>query len=403
MVSTKRPLSILFALVMMAPVGVSLPGMGTHFGEGHIPAGCNGDSTAGPHFTDGCYHMRTNLNGLDTPIIDVLIVPPASSYPERDVRVMRQAVEMWDAGVHFLAPQMGLDWLLEVEFNIFVDDGSFESDPLWDPEIIIVSSNPAGGAGIGIDPVWFAQEVGLPIPDPGACKGANPLASLEAWDEIPGFENHHGHSGTYVEECEGGGSVCYAVNGAIDPVPGGFDFFEHFDLVAHEFGHCLSTGHVGDAGDHTGASVPTHDIMAYTNVAHDKCVSTLDVEAFAIRMSQFLLPAPLVANHVDGPGGEFQIQHPDDHYYASSTGLPEDCPQPDDLLVSSGPVSFTPSSTLVERSPPELDITSHADGDNVTAGPVSITGTVRYGLATPGDGDGDQVPDGEDNCPTTFN
>lgn len=66
-----------------------------------IPEGCHGeyvmvhgDIIDIPRFTDDCYHMRTGLNSLDTPQIDVLIIPPASTYPERDLRTMRAAVEM---------------------------------------------------------------------------------------------------------------------------------------------------------------------------------------------------------------------------------------------------------------------------------------------------------------------
>ncbi|HVL88351.1 MAG TPA: hypothetical protein VM681_10185 [Candidatus Thermoplasmatota archaeon] len=399
MSSSGRALPLCVAIACVAsfgsvlPLVESKPGMGPHFGLGNIPAGCSGASTSGPRFTDDCYHMRTNLNFLDTPIIDVLLTTPVTPYPERDLRVMRQAVEMWRDGIHHLAPQMGLDWLLGVEFNIFLDDDRFTTHPLWDPEIVVVVTNPVGGAGIGIDPFGLR----------GPCKGANPLAPLPVWQSLPGFDGHHGHGGTYVESCRGGGTTCYAVNGAIDPIPGGFDFFQLFDLVAHEVGHCLSVGHVGDALDHTAAAVPVHDIMAYTNQPHNKCVSTLDVEAFALRMSQFLLPQPLVANHRNGPGGQFQIQHPADHYYASWTGEPEDCPQPDDgLLLPEEPATFTPENGI-RRAPPSMTITSPANGAIVDASAVVVEGTVRYGLPTPGDADGDQVPDGEDNCPFVFN
>ncbi|HVL86788.1 MAG TPA: hypothetical protein VM681_02075 [Candidatus Thermoplasmatota archaeon] len=394
MLSTKRALAVLFVMVLVVPyvpLGETKPGMGVHFGLGHVPAGCNTSFTGStPRFTDGCYHMRTNLNHLDTPILDVLLVPPATTYPERDLRTMRQAIEMWRDGIHYLAPQMGLDWLLAVEFNIFVDDETLTTDPLWDPEIVVVVTNPAGGAGIGIDPLGFRAP----------CRGANPLASLEAWQALPGFDSHHqGHGGTYVEECPGGGTTCYAVNGAIDPVPGTIDFFGLYDLVAHEVGHCLSVGHVGDALDHKANAVPSADIMAYANQAFNKCVSTLDVEAFALRMSRFLLPRPLVANHEDGPGGQFQIQHPADHYYASPTGLAKDCPQPAERLQQIGGTgSFTPSGG-VQRAPPRIAIASHVDGATVAAGPIELAGTVRYNVSGPGAPDGSVLGNGASGHP----
>lgn len=395
----RRTLSILLFVSLTMPLATVQAVDGTHFGDGNLPASCTGESTPGPHFTDSCYHMRTNLNDLDTPIIDVLLTLPVGPYAERDLRTTRQAIEMWDAGIQYLAPQMGLDWLGGVEFNIFLDDDTFTTDPAWDPEIVVVTINPAVTyvQGIGIDPLGFSAP----------CRGANPLASFEAWGSLPGFDSHHdGHSGTYVEECEGGGTTCYAVNVAIDPVPGVVEDvlgINLFDLVTHEVGHCLSIGHVGDAGDHTAAAVPVDDIMSYThNNAPGKCVSTLDVESFALRMSKFLLPTPLVANHASDPDGRFQIQHPSDHYYASSTGLALDCPKPDTGLVPlREPVNFTPENGL-RRSPPALAITSHDDGDHAAAGIVNVAGTVMYGAAA-GDQDGDGVLDGDDNCPADFN
>lgn len=305
-----------------------------------IPEGCHGEfgHVSGligpiPRFTDDCYHMRTGLNGLDTPEIDVLIIPPVSTYPERDLRTMRAAVEMWDDGIHTLATEMDMQWLSDgVDIEIFIDDDRLSTDPLWDPEIVVVATNPVGGAGIGIDPL--AMVFGIK----GPCHGQpNPLAGFEDWAAIPGFDNHHGNeSGTYTADCEGGGPICYAINGAIDPAPGFIDFFGLFDLVAHEVGHCLTVGHVGDANDHEAEAVPYADIMSYTDQPHDKCVSTLDVQAFALTMSRYLLDVPIGANHAEGPGGSFHIQHPDDHWYASPSGLAKDCVPRDVSIVPGG-------------------------------------------------------------------
>lgn len=403
MVRRQRILATALFISLLLPLASVQGVSGTHYGDGNLPAGCSDAveaESAPPHFVDECYHMRTGLNDLDTPIIDVLLVPPASPWAERDLRQMRQAVESWRDGIRHLAPQMGLDWLADgVEFNIFVDNDAITTDPAWDPEIVIVAANPvlAGVQGIGIDPT------GLSAP----CRGANPLASFDAWNALPGFENHHGQSGTYVEECPGGGTTCYAVNLAIDPVPGatmGAAGMHTFWLVQHEFGHCLSVGHVGDAGDHTSADPPVSDIMAYTVTPHFKCVSSLDVEAFAVRMSRFLQPTPLVPNDATGVEGSYQVQHPSDHFYATVTGLPEDCPAPNDGLVPfvDDPVSWTPSGGRT-RTPASIAITSHADGDHVAAGLVTIAGTVSYGADPAVDADEDSVADNEDNCPGDAN
>lgn len=392
-----RLIPLVIAVCLAVPWGVVQAVDGVHYGDGNLPAGCVSEA---PPFTDTCYHMRTDLNSLDTPIIDVLLVTPVSPYAERDLRTMRQSIEMWAAGIEYLAPQLGLDWLEQVEFNIFLDDQTFTTDPAWDPEIVVVAANPvvAGVQGIGIDPIGYEAP----------CRGANPLAPLEAWEALPGFDSHHGgHSGTYVEECEGGGTTCYAVNLAIDPVPGVVDDvlgMNMFDLVSHEVGHCLSVGHVGDAGDHTANAVPVDDIMSYT---HDrepgKCVSSLDVEAFAVRMSRYLLETPLVQNDASNPDGAFVVQQPSDHFYASTTGLAEDCPVPDIGIVSSGErVDFTPAGGI-RRSPPTLDVTSHADGDTVAATSILIEGSVKYGQSAEGDQDLDGIPDSADNCVFAFN
>lgn len=338
-----------------------------------IPEGCHGDFemvpadvTHIPRFLDDCYHMRTDLNSLDTPNIDVLLIPPVSAYPERDLRTMREAVKMWDRGIQMLAVEMGMDWLAEgVNIEIFVDDDELYTDPLWDPEIVVIATNPVGGAGIGVDPLgWF---LGLPTP----CHGQpNPLASFQDWSALPGFDNHHGEeSGTYTAECEGGGPICYAVNGAVDPVPGVIDLFGLFDLVAHEVGHCLTIGHVGDARDHKAANVPLADIMSYTNRPFDKCVSTLDAQSFAVTMSRYLLPTPFAANHADGPGGSFQIQHPEDHWYASPTGLARDCPPPDTSILPGGDP---------EVLPPQDDAGSGGDAPDSNVRAITILPDVVY-------------------------
>ena len=362
-----------------------------HFGNGHLPAGCVVDRD--PINPDNhCYHMKVGLNALDSPKVDVDVLIPVSPAAERDMRVATQAVQMWDDGLHYLARQMELPWLVkgfEMDVRthtIPVNDDGTPKDPinLVDPEIVVVVSNPAGGIGIGIDPTAFGGELGLYDDQGVPCTEiGNPL-SMAGWQARPGFEQHDGEpGGTYVQDCGGvGGNVCFAVNGAVDPVTGASDFFPLFDLVSHEFGHCLTLGHVGDGADGPWGPTPTNDIMAYSTDPPliNKCVSTLDVEGFALRMSNYLDVNGdgkvddhdlLTPNDKRGDGASsFQVQHPDDHHYASATGDPGDCPQPDLSLVPGAEGSFMPKPVATTR--PRLAV-----GDvSTTGGRLHVTGSV---------------------------
>ncbi len=347
------------APVAASPTGAGAGYAGTHFGDGNVPAGCIVDrDEANPD--NSCFHMKVGLNALDSPDVDVAVLVPVSPTAERDMRVMRQAVEMWGGGIDQLATQMGLDWLAK-GVNVNVTTKLVPVDPagvptqalrLVDPEIVVLATNPVGGIGIGIDPVAFAGELGLTGDSGVACGSIAKPFDMASWQARPGFDSHEGEpGGTYVQNCaaadgaagpEGpGGQVCFSVNGAVDPVPGTTDFFSLYDLVAHETGHCLTLGHVGDGADGPWGPTPTNDIMAYSSDPVDvaKCVSTLDVEGFALRMSSFLdvngdrkvdARDVLVPNDEAGDArSSFQVQNPKDHWYASSTGRPEDCPQPD--------------------------------------------------------------------------
>ena len=379
---------------------------GPYFGAGNLPPGCIANMVK-PAPENICYHMRTNLNSLDSPQVDVLVMLPVSPTAERDMRITRQAIEMWEGGIDHLAREMGLDWLADgMDFHITVDHfdpagegGEFTTYPIVDPEIVVIVTNPVGGAGIGTDPlsdVPFTSE-GVP------CHTAENPFDFEYWENLPGFDSHHEErSGTYVEDCGGedgkggGGNICFAINGAIDPEPTRVDLFGLFDLVSHEFGHCLTVGHVGDGLEGAWGAVATNDIMAYhANPAHrTKCVSTLDVEGVALRMSRYLDVNGdgevtdrdrLSANDPIGKGdpstgGEgsnpFQVQHPDDHLYASSSGDPYDCPQPDVGLVPGPRTDWTP----------EWNADDH-DGDGVPD-PSDNCGSIANPGQEDADGDG---------------
>jgi len=354
---------------------------GTHFGDGNLPAGCITDIDQDDP-DNKCFHMKVGLNALDSPEINVAVLVPVSPFATRDASLMRQAVQMWDGGIHMLADQMNLQWLSKgVHFHITTDLVPVDKDGLpthlirlVSPKIVVIATNPAGGLGIGIDPVAFLKEAGLDVLGPGGAPCGsfpNPF-SMQQWLTVPGFDDHHGElGGIYVHRCDGpGGNICFSINGAVDPLPGKTDFFSIYDLVAHETGHCLTLGHVGDGADGPWGPIPTNDIMAYSSDPVDlaKCVSTLDVEGFALRMSNFIdvngdgkvnAADVLVPNDKAGDGlNSFQVQNPADHWYASSTGRAEDCPQPawNSLLPLGTPVDFQPKT--VQTSSPALDIKS---------------------------------------------
>jgi hypothetical protein len=356
-------LALVFSVGIVSGPAAANPGehySGPYFGADNFPPGCIRDmSHKNP--ANICHHMRTDLNALDSPKVDVLVLVPVSPTAERDMRIMRQSVEMWEGGIDYLAGQMRLDWLAAgMDFHITVDHvdlagdgGEFTTYPIVDPEIVVIATNPAGGVGIGIDPVDFVFTNESLVP----CHNVQNPFDFEYWESLPGFNDHHQErTGTYVEDCGGaGGNICFAINGAIDPLPGQIDVFNLFDLVSHEFGHCLTLGHVGDGAEGDWGVVPTNDIMAYSSdpPGLNKCVSTLDVEAVAIRMSSYLDvngdgrvngADQLFANDQIGEGGNpFQVQHPGDHLYASSTGSPLDCPQPDLGLLPGGRTDWEPT------------------------------------------------------------
>ena len=369
--------------------------VGPYFGDKNLPPGCIKDMSR-DNPDNACYHAKVGLNALDSPQIDVAVVVPASPTAERDLRILRQAAEAWEGGVDYLSDEMGLDWLRDgVNFHISPDvvglaDGDEVSTfPLYDPEIVILATNPVGGLGIGVDPMYLTDALGIMDEDGVPCHNIENPFAMETWEGMPGYDGHHGDGGgTYVEDCGGaGGNVCFSVNGAIDPVPGTTDTFSLFDLVLHETGHCLTLGHVGDGAEGDWGPVPTNDIMAYSAdpAGQSKCVSTLNVEAFATRMSHYVdvdgngavtEDDHLHPNDVAGDGSNsFQVQHPDDHLYASSTGSVWDCPQPDVGAVPGERTDWTPEPA--ETSTPVLSVNTPAHGAETEDGHVQVAGTVE--------------------------
>jgi len=372
--------------------------VGPYFGDGNLPPGCIKDmSPDNPANT--CFHGKLGLNALDSPQIDIAVLVPASPTAERDMRIMRQAVQAWEGGIDYLSDEMGLDWLRDgVDFHITVDSvdltgsngGEFTTYPLYDPEVVVIATNPVGGAGIGVDPMYLGGELGIFDENAVPCHNiANPF-SIEAWEALPGFDSHHeDRGGIYAEDCGGaGGNVCFSVNGGVDPVPGVTDTFSLFDLVLHETGHCLTLGHVGDGAETPAwGPVPTTDIMAYSYdpPGQNKCVSTLNVEAFAVRMSRYLdvdgngavtEADRIEPNDVLGDGtNSFQVQHPDHHLFASSTGSVWECPQADLGTLPGEPTDWTPDP--VDTHYPVLTVATPEHGAETADGNVHVGGTVE--------------------------
>lgn len=403
----RKPLSLLVSLVVAAALvagsgqGVQASPsddyVGPYFGDGNLPPGCIVDrSRENPE--NICYHGKVGLNALDSPKVDVAVLVPASPTAERDLRIMKQAADAWAGGIDYLAGEMGLGWLRDgVEFTIsphvveLVDGKAPSTYPLYDPEIVILASNPTGGLGIGVDPTYLTSSLGIFDENGAPCHEIENPFSMDSWENLPGYDGHHGDGGgIYVEDCGGaGGNVCFSVNGAVDPVPGKTDAFSLFDLVLHETGHCLTLGHVGDGAETPAwGPVPTADIMAYSYdpPGQNKCVSTLNVEGFALRMSRYLDVngdgAVTEADHLeandavgDGANG-FQVMHPDDHHFASSTGSVWDCPQPDlGTLPADTATDWEPTPT--ETSTPVLTVTSPEHGAETADGHVHVAGTVE--------------------------
>jgi hypothetical protein len=176
-----------------------------------MPAGCILDrDEANPD--NGCHHLKVGLNNLDSPIVNVAVLVPVSPTAERDMRVMRQAVEMWGGGIDHLAKQMNMDWLAEgVQFNVTtklvpVDANGLPTQAvnLVKPKIVVLATNPVGGIGIGIDPADFMGQVGFTDGKGVPCGSITDPFNMDRWHERPGFDGHHKElGGIEVLRCDG--------------------------------------------------------------------------------------------------------------------------------------------------------------------------------------------------------
>ncbi|MEA3191169.1 MAG: hypothetical protein QOD77_1751 [Thermoplasmata archaeon] len=212
--------------------------------------------TAAPgcEFWDENYHEYILYNE-DTYKIDVLIVPSASPFVLSDLTTVRKAVDGWENGIQALGPAWMTSNLDLRTYTLGVDVPTNEA--LTDPEIVVLVSEH--------DPVLLFG-IGLQTPF-GLCRATGPT------------HQHPGSSFVSAQvQCTQGGFMCLAIN--TNFLLGGSR--QMYDLVAHEFGHCLGIGHVGDALDFDAKRVPMKDIMSYQyDASHVFCVSTLNIKALS--------------------------------------------------------------------------------------------------------------------------
>ncbi len=225
------------------------------------PVFCDENNTDSCDFYDEIFHGYT-LYDVDTPKVDVIIVPPASPEAQRDIVTLRMAAQQWSDGIE----ELGEPWFTEAfEMNVYVlGEDDIPDEARDDPEIVVLAAefNPTLLFGIGLEPFHFFNQ-------------ESPCRSID--EEVLRYADH-AHHGMSIKaaECEQGGFTCFAINTNFAWPTG--DAHTMHDLVAHEIGHCLGPGHVGDALDFSANRAPIEDIMSYTPIEDQvHCVSTLNV------------------------------------------------------------------------------------------------------------------------------
>lgn len=229
-----------------------------------------GTAVQAADFNDSNYHEYI-LYDVDTPFIDVLIIPPASPYPVRDMTVIKDGIIAWDDGINNLGPS----WLANgVEIRTYiVGFDVIPEEALMDPEIIVVSSehDPVLLFGVGLQsPLIWCHNIG---------PGGGQVDWREELVDSPDFHQHESAWGMVQVACDDGGRQCYVVNTNFLWLPDAENRRQMYDLNTHEIGHCLGIGHVGDALDFSAANYPAEDIMSYQHGSHVHCVSTLNIKA----------------------------------------------------------------------------------------------------------------------------
>ncbi len=203
------------------------------------------------NYWDDMYHERV-VYDLDTTVLDIVIVPPVNAPNDQTGAASRLAVQAWMDGIRAL----GASWLADnLTMNIYVVGEDIPSvDAIPDPEIIVTSASLTLTNGIGLEPVQA---------------GCYELGQLV--DQELGGHEHNGNR-IFAQRCAETKFTCFAIN------VGEPENIAMQDLIAHEVGHCLGIGHVGDARDFKARYAPIADIMSYqNNPEHVHCVSNLNV------------------------------------------------------------------------------------------------------------------------------
>jgi hypothetical protein len=286
-------------------------------------------------FWDDQYHEYI-LYDVDTAKVDVLIVPPVSPLALSDLAAIEQSVQAWEDGIDALAPAWLADGLNIQHYTIGVDVPP--QDALADPEIIIWTANH--------DPfVLFG--IGEQVPF-SVCREQSDAAHLH-----PEFDWVLQRTG-----CEDGGLQCHVINTSW--LLG--TAHDMYDLNAHEFGHCLGLGHVGDALDFSAKTVPLTDIMSYaTTPSQVHCVSTLNIQGLE----------GIYANLLGQPGqvsaGDYITMNPGN--YSQTT-----CANPSEDLFGGASLAVEPTHALEDDALQGLPLLGSADVQVATWDPVRILG-----------------------------
>lgn len=254
------------------------------------------------NFDDGQYHQLI-LNDWDTAEIDVLVLPPVAADAFDRLEAVEKSIHAWSSGIQ----ELGEPWLASglVINSYTVGQDVIPTSALQDPEIVVVSGevNPFLLFGIGLAGdtytcnvfPWLSLEttVELPHPSPGHVR----TLDVHQHEQSP-------WSMTMLGCDQNVPDVCLVLNTNFAATATG----QHrmYDLNAHEFGHCLGIGHVGDALDFSSTAFPEADIMSYQfDPAQVHCVSNLNVqgvqgtfaEALGRPSSEWLAPFDFI--HMD--------------------------------------------------------------------------------------------------------
>jgi hypothetical protein len=233
--------SILIASMACLAALVSLPLANADF--------CS--AASGCEFWDSSYHEYILYN-IDTPKVDVLIVPPVSGLPLSDLAAIQGSVQAWEDGINSMAPAWLASGLNIHAYTLGVDTPP--QDALTDPEIIIATANH----------------------DPAVLFGIGEQVPFSVCRQQAAADHVHDGATLKMMRCDDGGAQCIVLN--TNWLLG--TAHDMYDLNAHEFGHCLGIGHVGDALDFDAKTVPTQDIMSYqTTPSQVHCVSNLNIQA----------------------------------------------------------------------------------------------------------------------------